>query len=747
MPSYSTSQYEAMLATIGDKARLASLRADINASFNRPGELDGVLQACTEALVNHLNAAFARIWVLDKPGTVLELRASAGLYTHLDGPHGRVKVGDFKIGRIAKNLKAHLSNSVATDPEVSNPEWAVREGMISFAGYPLTLEGKALGVVAFFARRPLSQDVINELEPIADGIAQWIKRKQSETALVEQQEWLNVTLRSIGDAVVATDTSGNVNFLNPVAEVLTGWKMEEALGQPLESVFNIVHEETRRPVENPVSKALREQRIVGLANHTVLISKDGTETAIDDSASPIRDEKTEIIGVILVFHEITARRKAEREREESLQLAQGARREAEVLNRVGRSLASELELNKVVQIAVDAGRDLSGAEFGAFFYNATDEEGSQFAHCALSGVTQKGFAQLGLTRTTPLLASAFAGSGMMRINDMKAEGHHSEILELEDGSAPKPFYSFLAASVVSRSGMVLGALFFGHTEPFKFSEMSSRLVEGMAGQSASALDNSHLFGALAKAKAELTAQANVLEQRVSERTARLEETITSLEGVSYSIAHDLRGPLRSMEAFSSALLEDCSQELTPTAHDYAKRIAASAHRMDALIKELLTYGRLAHQEMPVTRVALEEVVATAVTSLDASIRESSAKISIGPLAHVRANATVLEQAVINLILNAIKFVKNGSIPVIRIENRPFDGRVRLFIKDSGIGIAPRHQGRIFNIFERLDPKHYEGTGIGLAVVKKSVERMGGRVGVESDLNQGSTFWIELEEAK
>jgi PAS domain S-box-containing protein len=561
-------QYEALIETLREKARLASLRADISGAFNGSGALDDVLQACTEALVKNLNAAFARIWVLDRPGEVLELRASAGLYTHLDGPHGRVKVGDYKIGRIAKNLKAHVSNSVPTDPEVSNPEWAQREGMISFAGYPLTMEGKALGVVAFFSRETLSPAVLDELAPIADGIAQWIKRKQAETALVEQQEWLNVTLRSIGDAVVATDTQGHVTFLNPVAELLTGWTTAQALGQPLDGVFPIVHEETRHPVENPVAKALREKRIVGLANHTILISKAGDEWAIDDSASPIRDEKGEIIGVILVFHEITERRKAEREKDQALEAAQ-------------------------------------------------------------------------------------------------------------------------------------------------------------------------------QAKAKLTAQANELEERVQERTARLEETVRSLEGVSYSIAHDLRGPLRSMEAFSSALLEDCPKELSPRAHAYAQKIAAAAHRMDTLIKELLGYGQLAHQNIPIERVSADEIVAHAITSLEATIQQSKAEITVSPLGDVLANPAILEQALTNLLTNAMKFVPPDSTPRIGISAERNEHRLRLRVQDHGIGIAAKHQERIFKLFERLDPKEYPGTGIGLAVVQKSVERMGGKVGVESTPNQGSTFWIEL----
>jgi PAS domain S-box-containing protein len=128
----------------------------------------------------------------------------------------------------------------------------------------------------------------------------------------EQQDWLRVTLSSIGDAVITTDTMGCVTFLNPVAQSLTGWTQEEAKGVPLDDVFKIVNEETRRIVENPATRSLREGLIVGLANHTLLISKDGSERPIDDSAAPIRNAKGDVAGVVLVFRDVTERRSAEK---------------------------------------------------------------------------------------------------------------------------------------------------------------------------------------------------------------------------------------------------------------------------------------------------------------------------------------------------------------------------------------------------------------------------------------------------
>ncbi len=154
-------------------------------------------------------------------------------------------------------------------------------------------------------------------------------RYKMEKKLKESQEWLSTTLKSIGDAVIATDKEGHLTFMNPVAESLTGWQQEEAKGKPLQDVFNIINQETRKEVENPVAKVLRDGMVVGLANHTLLISRDGTEIPIDDSGAPIRDEKGEITGVVLVFRDVRERRAAEEEKKRlEAQLQQAQKMEA-----------------------------------------------------------------------------------------------------------------------------------------------------------------------------------------------------------------------------------------------------------------------------------------------------------------------------------------------------------------------------------------------------------------------------------
>ena len=185
--------------------------------------------------------------------------------------------------------------------------------MVAFAGYPLVVEDRLVGVMAMFSRHKLSDSTLEAMSSVANGVALGIERKSTEEGRRRQQEWLRVTLASIGDAVIATDAQGHGTFLNPVAHDLTGWSLEDAHRQPLATVFHILHEQTRLPIENPVVKVMRKGRVVGLGNHTVLIAKDGTERPIDGSAAPILDTTGSLAGVVLVFRDVTEQRRSENE--------------------------------------------------------------------------------------------------------------------------------------------------------------------------------------------------------------------------------------------------------------------------------------------------------------------------------------------------------------------------------------------------------------------------------------------------
>ena len=173
------------------QGRHAALRADVGSALARGGDLRRLLQDCAQAMVTHLDAAFARIWTLNEAKQVLELQASAGMYTHVDGAHGRVPVGTYKIGLIAQEREPHLTNDVQHDPRVGDPEWARREGMVAFAGYPLLVDDRVIGVMAMFARQPLTEDTLEALAAVADAIAQGIERRRAEETLARRAEDLS----------------------------------------------------------------------------------------------------------------------------------------------------------------------------------------------------------------------------------------------------------------------------------------------------------------------------------------------------------------------------------------------------------------------------------------------------------------------------------------------------------------------------------------------------------------------------
>jgi PAS domain S-box-containing protein len=225
----------------------------------------------------------------------------------------------------------------------------------------------------------------------------------------------------------------------------------------------------------------------------------------------------------------------------------------------------------------------------------------------------------------------------------------------------------------------------------------------------------------------------------------LQETNTELESFSYTVSHDLRAPLRAMQGFADALLQDYASQLDATAQDYARRIVASARRMDALIQDLLVYSRLNRTELPLKPLSLEVAVNEALAQLETELREKKAEIDVQrPMPHGCGHHATLVQVLVNLVANAVKFVPTGITPRVRLYTEMRDESIRLWIEDNGIGIAPEHHARIFQVFERLHGvETYPGTGIGLAIVRKGMERMGGRVGLESAREQGSRFWIEL----
>lgn len=339
-------------------------------------------------------------------------------------------------------------------------------------------------------------------------------------------------------------------------------------------------------------------------------------------------------------------------------------------------------------------------------------------------------------------------------------------LSLQERQLAEGKRSFLSVSLIVE-GELIGQLDLFARQVAAFTLEYQEIASEVANQLAVAIRQAQL-------REQLQTYAAQLEQRVAERTTALQEANEALEVFVYSVSHDLRAPLRAMQGFAQALLEDYADQLDAEGQNYTHYIGASAQEMSTLLQDLLDYSRLSRTDITLQALDLASVVATGLSQLETELQEKHAQETVEqPLPDVMAHRATLVQVVTNLVANAIKFVAPGVQPQVRVwvqerESRSFsdegegedalpttynlqrttpDNSVRLWVEDNGIGIEPKHQERIFNVFERLHgAESFPGTGIGLAIVRKGVERMGGRVGVESQLGQGSRFWIELRKA-
>jgi signal transduction histidine kinase len=237
-----------------------------------------------------------------------------------------------------------------------------------------------------------------------------------------------------------------------------------------------------------------------------------------------------------------------------------------------------------------------------------------------------------------------------------------------------------------------------------------------------------------------------LESRVAERTAELQRMVEEMEAFSYSVSHDLRSPLRSLAGFAEALQEDYASSLPPGARMYCDKIARAARRMDSLTQDVLAYTRVTRCEMEITSVDLDSLINEVMEQYPVLVSLADSIRVHHPLGHAMGHVPSLIQCFSNLLGNAVKFVPDGRDPRVDVRATLEGQRRRVWVKDNGMGIDPGDHARIFRMFERAAGKKVPGTGIGLAIVKKAVQRMGGSVGVNSTLGSGAEFWIELADA-
>lgn len=530
------------------------------------------------------------------------------------------------------------------------------------------------------------------------------------------------TVDNMVEGVFVFDSQGRLVSVNPAGLELHGFETYDQVPTTLpemESVFEI-QDWNGNPIDRhdwPAFRALAGHRISGFSMR--IARRDTGKTWYGTySAIPIFEDGC-VTHVVVTVHDQT----------ELVQANETLRR----VNELSGTLSADLNLDRIVQHLTDACTEVTGAEFGAFFYNLVDASGESYTLYALSGVPREAFSSFPMPRNTDIFGPTFRGEGIVRLEDVTKDPRYGRNAPYQ-GMPPGhlPVASYLAVPVTSRSGEVIGGLFFGHSKVGVFTDAHEKYVVAFAAQAAISIDNARLYRQLTEMNAEL-------ENRVTERTAQLREANIELEGFTYSVSHDLRTPLRAISGMGHILLEDYGTLLPVEVRPLLERQASASEKIAKLIDALLERSRIGRKGMEVVRFDFSKMgrtVSETIRTEDDQISECD--IHIQPGMWASGDPELVSFVLQNLLSNACKFSpKGGWVEFGQVGNV-------YFVRDRGIGFDMKYAGDLFEPFKRLVREdEFPGTGLGLANVKRIVERHGGRVWAESKLGQGATFWFTL----
>jgi PAS domain S-box-containing protein len=585
-----------------------------------------------------------------------------------------------------QRLRAVLTDIVRVEERLRNTQTRAAQGaarMTLISGVILTVIVAAL--LAVTARRQLVS-----LSERYEGAIGGLERQTA--AARESEDRMFGVVNSAMDAIVTVDERQRVIVFNATAERTFGWPANEIIGQPLDWLLPERFRQSHREAVTQFAETGETARSMGRPGHLLGLRRSGEEFPVEATISKVTVGGAKLLTVIL--RDITARAAAER-----------ALRESE----------------ERFRLFVEGVHD--------YAILMLDHEGRMVGW------------NPGAERITGYHESEALGESILMLYP---EGERRPSLVAEELAEARERGAYYGEVRRQRKD---GTLFWAEvtTTPI-YDEQGS--LRGFAKLTRDITERKIAQEDLQRYAAQLEGMHGELEERVRQRTEALQEVNAELNAFAYSVSHDLRAPLRSTQGFAEALLEDYGDRLDETGRDYAKRVVKASRRMDLLIQDLLAYSRVSRTELDLQPVSLEQAVESALTQLDEPRARSDAQIAVGSLDHwVLAHRVTLTQVLVNLLSNSIKFVEPGQTPHIAVSATRQGEWVRLVIEDNGVGIPPEHADRIFRVFERLHSSEaYPGTGIGLAIVRKALERMGGRTSVNSSPGSGSRFWIELPEA-
>ncbi len=683
---------ERLEAALDEGRRLATLIHDVSVALIQDRSLQDSLQQCAQALVTHLKAAFARVWTLNADTQILELQASAGMYTHLNGAHSRVPVGTLKIGFIAAQKQPHLTNAVIGDPQISDQQWAAREGMVAFAGYPLLVEGELVGVMALFARTPLSTAVLDAMASVSNAIAVGIERKRVEAervrALEDAQQAamfaeaarlrLARILDNLPDGFMIFDEQWHYSYINPQAQPYTGKPWHTLLGK---NVWDEFPELIGSLYDQHYHRAMLEKVPVAFELFSPPLSG-----WFDIHAYPIPG------GLAVYFRDITGRKQVEEARMQLLATEQQAHADAE---------AAKQRVTAILESITDA-----------FF--ALDTEW-RFTYLNAQGASL-------LQRTQEELLGKNIWDEFSEAVGSTFDQQYHLAIERQISVTFEEFYPPLSTWFEVRAYPTTDGL------SVYYHDISERK----------------------HAEVERLRLLHIAEQARHEAEVALQVRNDFLS----SVSHDLKTPLAVMRGNIQLLQRRIRRGATfdPVwSEDRLTVIEGAAMKMNDMVEELLDVAKLqAGQQLdlevrPLPLVPLIQQIST--EQQETSKRHQIIVKAPEEDLFVRGDRTRLDRVITNLLANAIKYSPQGGDILVEVGQEEIEEQqwITLSVRDQGIGIPLADQTRIFDPFYRAGNVlgRMQGTGVGLASSAQVVVQHGGTISVSSEEGQGSIFVIRL----
>ena len=543
---------------------------------------------------------------------------------------------------------------------------------------------------------------------------------------------LSAIITSADDGIISKTLEGIITSWNDGARRIFGYEESEIVGK---SILTLIPPD----LQGEEAVILAKIRSGGRVEHyeTVRLTKEGHRVEVSLTISPIKAPDGTIIGASKIVRDITGRRHAEKKLKEQSEVV-------ETINRIGQLLTAELDQERLIQSVTDAATELTGAQFGAFFYNVCDAEGESYMLYTLSGLPREAFSNFPMPRATGLFGPTFRGEGTIRIENVRIDpryGKSPPYFGMPHGHPPVA--SYMAVPVTSRSGEVIGGLFFGHSEAGKFADRHERIVEGLAAQTAIAIDNARLFERVQSA---LKDRDTLLEReqearRQAEFASRTKDEFLGL------LSHELRTPLNAILGWTRMLTT--TQMDPPAIKSALETIDRNAKLQSRLIDDMLDVSRIMSGKLRLDAQPLDPTAAinAAIDTLRPAADAKGIRIYVildFGSGMVLGDPVRLQQVVWNLLSNAIKFTPRGGS--VRVSLERVGSHFEISVSDTGPGIEEEFLPYVFERFRQADSsttKKFGGLGLGLAIVRQVVELHGGTVAAANSTDGGAIFTITL----